>query len=92
MIKAEEQIVSLNDYNKFMSGEKNTRINEIWKNILNEMPEELKTEAEGKGFTLDELSRTSFDRSYIINIPNASKELQDYIRDNVYPHITCIID
>lgn len=50
-----EQVISKYDLEKFNKGEANTKIHQIWQNVISEFPEKLKKEAETKGFTLKKI-------------------------------------
>lgn len=92
MFNVDDQIITFWDYSKFIRNEKNTKIHRIWERFISQMPEELKREAIEKGFKLEETSRTTFDINFLIQIPNASAELKNFISQNLYPHFTCILD
>lgn len=54
-MKPDEQVITKYDLEKFNRGGSNTRVHEIWNNIISSMPEKLKIEAQVKGFTLKKI-------------------------------------
>ena len=84
----EDRIISKKDLFDFKEGKDNVKINKIWQEILNDLPEKLKKEAINKGFNLTEIDRSMELINLIIEIPKASQSLELALV-NLNPFIIC---
>lgn len=91
-MKPDEQVISKYDLEKFNNGEPNTRVHEIWNNIVSTMPENLKLEAQTKGFTLKKMEEEYMGLvDYEILVNNPSEELNNELLKH-HLFIICITD
>jgi len=73
-----DRVFTLRDYENYLAGDKNTAIHRVWNGLIAQLPDDLKKEALDKGFTLKkEIDKKLELLNLTIEIPNASKELND---------------
>lgn len=84
----ETRIISKQEYQKYKNGSKTTSIHLIWENILQKLPGNLRIEAVEKGFTLREVDRSMDLINLLIEVPNATEELERAIL-NAWPFVVC---
>lgn len=77
------------EYEDYKKGKIVKSINSYFKNILSKLPMELRLEAKGKGFRLDEGSTSMDILTLHVIVPNASNELKDAISND---YIFCYLD
>lgn len=65
------------------------KISEYWKKIKRNLPENLKVEAEQKGFKLEIKEEDPIAKYFQIDIPNASKKLQSAL-ESLMPVVICM--
>ncbi len=86
--------LSPEDFQMYLAAKKSSRLDEIWKDLLNRIEDKLlKSEASKKGYELDDNPDLEDDviadyKMFIV--PGASKELDHYIRENLYPFVVCL--
>lgn len=90
-MKPEDQVISIDEYTDYLKGKKVEKIEEIWKRLIADLPENLKKEAVVKGYRLAEQSKLTSYINLLIEIPNASEKLSKALL-GTYPFIICLID
>ncbi|MCA9387327.1 hypothetical protein KC669_04810 [Candidatus Dojkabacteria bacterium] len=82
------------EYEVFLAAKKSKKLDQIWEDLLNRVQEDsLKSEAKTKGYQLVDNPDLEDDviASYkMFIIPNASTELDHFIRENLYPFVVCM--
>lgn len=82
------KIISKAEYYKFLQGKADTEIHKIWREILAQLPENLRKEAESKGFTVKEYDQIMELITIQFVVPNASEELNSALL-NTLPFVIC---
>lgn len=88
-MRADVPTITKEEYKRFKKGETIKVINDYFSLILSELPEELKSEAQNKGFELVEGGKSMDILTLNIIVPNASSKLKDKI---FHDFIFCYLD
>ncbi len=82
------------EYKTYKKVKTSQKLQDIWSDLLRRISDDnLKKEAEEKGYVLidnPDLDNDTIANYFMIQIPNASKELQTYLADKLYPYVVCL--
>jgi len=84
----EEKVVTKYEMDRFLKGEQDTKVHEIWNNMIATFPEALKKEASEKGFKLNEVDRAMGLTTYMIELISPSDDLRKEVESQI-PFIIC---
>lgn len=90
-MKAEEQLITKEDYEEFLKNGSNKNIELIWKHVLSLLTQESRTEAVIKGYKLKEGEISMGILNLYFDVPNASAQLIKELNSH-YTTIMCLLD
>ncbi len=82
------------EYQFFLAAKKSSKLDQIWQDLIERIDEEnLRIEAQNKGYNLDDnpdLENDVIAEYKMFTVPDASPELDNYLRENLYPFVVCL--
>ena len=86
--------LSPNEFITYKAAKKCWKLDLIWEDLIKRIePNDLKKEAKKKGYVLidnPDLEDDVIAEYKMFSIPNATKELTNYFRENLYPFVVCL--
>lgn len=92
---SQENVISAHDRAQFQKNTPGNKLQKLWEKVLNALPQHLKEEAKQKGFVLKKnplVEDSTFAKYLLMDVPNASEELSEFLNKNIYPYVIELID